>query len=188
MSTYITSFSKELIESFSFADKELKDFNSNDFEYVQCDVIDVDLDLVVGTDHCDYVGKSWGELIQQDDAPYQTMKRSKSALQDLKRNPDYYLNEKEKHSWGFSCLNGEYYISGGNHRTVLAKAFFEANNLPPIIKGASVSYYRNKMDAQFIAASLSNYSSDKSKVTNFLKSSDFIVGLAIFTLGVMIFR
>ncbi|MDG3413733.1 hypothetical protein P5E37_22975 [Vibrio parahaemolyticus] len=187
MSSYITSFTRDMVDNFSFSDHILKEFDSRDYEFIRSDILNVDLDLVVGTDHPDYEGKTWGELIPIEGDKYHTLKRGERALKQLQENPDYYLEDKNNSDWKFHLVNGEFYICSTNHRVVTAKAFFEANHLPPIIKNAHVSFYRRKIDSDSIANSIRDEQDTKSSITSYLKTTEFKVILALCVLAYFFF-
>ncbi|TOJ29691.1 hypothetical protein CGI42_27490, partial [Vibrio parahaemolyticus] len=74
---------RDMVDNFSFSDHILKEFDSRDYEFIRSDILNVDLDLVVGTDHPDYEGKTWGELIPIEGDKYHTLKRGERALKQL---------------------------------------------------------------------------------------------------------
>lgn len=74
---------------------------------------------VVGTDHWDYQGKTWLELLK-------TGKRMPHNLQKLSDNPDYYLMPVERRPRiHYYTTDGMHFYVGadGNHRTCIAKFF-----------------------------------------------------------------
>ena len=100
----------------------------------------VDLSLVVGTEHPDYKGCTWLELLgNPPGGPTAHLKRIRGRLSDLHREPEYYLNSSKKDHWGFYLLNGEYFVSEGMHRTVVARFFLACNDRPTIVHGVSVT-------------------------------------------------
>jgi len=78
------------------------------------------IDSIVGTEHRDYHMKPWIWMIAFG-------KRMNFALQDYKKNPQYYfLKERQRRvseNLHYSTVNGkDFYISDdGNHRTAIAK-------------------------------------------------------------------
>ncbi|MDY4348325.1 hypothetical protein [Pectobacterium brasiliense] len=109
----------------------------------------VDLSKVVGTTHVNYRGKTWGELkpvigtsegdIFNTEVACQPLARAVTNIHALEKKPEYYLTIEEKDSWSFIELNGEFYISEGNNRTVIGRFFLHLNQKPPIIHGVKVT-------------------------------------------------
>lgn len=103
----------------------------------------VDLSLVAGTEHPDYYGSTWSELIGHPQGHDRSvLKRLNLNLQQLAASAEYYLSEDKKEHWSFYLLDGQYFISSGNHRTVLGRFLLELNGLPPIVHGVSVTVLR----------------------------------------------
>lgn len=78
----------------------------------------VDLNKIVGTSHPDYNNKTWLEM-------YYHLKREGNIIKALLK-PEYYTdilqNEHEnKSGFSFVKIDDNYYISSGNHRTLLCK-------------------------------------------------------------------
>lgn len=100
----------------------------------------VDLSRVIGTDHPDYGCSSWLELIGSpvgsDNAH---LKRIRSRLADLRREPEYYLGPQNLSGWSFFLIEGSYFISGGVHRTVIARFFLAGNGYPQVVSGIPVT-------------------------------------------------
>jgi hypothetical protein len=113
----------------------------------------VDLTRVRGTVHSDYSGSTWLELLptNPDDFTHLEywerlghegkMKRGWRCLRAMRENPTYYLNEEEKEHWGFYKIGSDYYISEGNHRTVVARFLLALNERPEIVRGVSVTEF-----------------------------------------------
>jgi hypothetical protein len=113
----------------------------------------VDLRKVIGTNHPDYSDMTWGELLPGDPKITEQMecwsrerseaeglmKRGMACLKDLYSNPGYYTSTGRKEHWSFSKVGDNYYITEGNHRTVLARFFLHLNGLPEVIHGVSVT-------------------------------------------------
>ncbi|MCL2872294.1 MAG: hypothetical protein FWF41_04855 [Betaproteobacteria bacterium] len=74
---------------------------------------------IVGTDHPDYIGKTWLEFLQ-------TGKRMSPNLDLLEKNPDYYQSLcLRQPRMLFTSLDGlDFYVSSdGNHRSCIARFF-----------------------------------------------------------------
>lgn len=100
--------------------KDINDFSSI-HSWNACTSIDIN--EVVGTEHPDYAGKSWLNLLKNG-------KRMSINLPLLASNPDYYfqISPKEPPMY-FKLVNGKLYIGGdGNHRTCIAKFFLNYKN------------------------------------------------------------
>jgi hypothetical protein len=99
----------------------------------------VDLSRVRGLWHPDYPDLSWGELVGcAASKTRERLKRFDACLRELRDNPYYYLNVGRKEDWSFFEVDGDYYISSGNHRTVVARFFLELNGQPPLVHGVAV--------------------------------------------------
>lgn len=74
------------------------------------------LDMVRGTVHPDYAGKSWFWLLRHG-------KRMPHNLEMLVLNPEYYFTPGKKlPTMSYLSFGGDFYVYGdGNHRTCLAK-------------------------------------------------------------------
>src|SRR5690606_5410978 len=99
----------------------------------------VDLSLVRGTEHGDYFDSTWRELLgdpAKNISP--RLKRIRWALSELRENPEYYLSATPKENWSCYLLAGNYYVSTGNHRTVVGRFFLELNGLPTTVHGVDV--------------------------------------------------
>jgi hypothetical protein len=100
----------------------------------------VDLTLVVGTEHPDYHGCSWLELLGNPPGnPSGRLKRIHGGLLELVSSPDYYLCNHIKNNWSFYLVDGKYYVSSGLHRTVIGRFFLACNELPTIVSGVAVT-------------------------------------------------
>lgn len=141
-----------------FADERLEYFNRSKFHGVPYTITpasqgSVDLSKVKGTDHSDYCNCTWIELLptNPDDFTHLDywerfkhegrMKRGWNCIRDMRDNPAYYMDESEKDHWSFHKVGDYYYISQGNHRTVMARFLLSLNGLPEIVHGVSVTEY-----------------------------------------------
>ncbi|MDR0770544.1 MAG: hypothetical protein LBE75_05035 [Burkholderiales bacterium] len=98
---------------------------------------------VVGTDHPDYIGKTWLEFLQKG-------KRMSNNLRLLEKNPDYYLEPyKRNPRMVFTTLDGlNYYVSSdGIHRTCLARFFLFERDMSQL-HDLTISHY--KVDELFL--------------------------------------
>lgn len=92
---------------------------------------------VVGTDHWDYQGKTWLELLKAG-------KRMPHNLQKLSDNPDYYLKPVERRPRiHYYTTDGMHFYVGadGNHRTCIAK-FFLYEQAKSQLHDVSLDHYR----------------------------------------------
>lgn len=109
----------------------------------------IDLSLVAGTEHPDYYGSTWAELIGQPPGHDRcVLKRLNLNLQQLAASAEYYLSAEKKEHWSFYLLDDQYFISSGNHRTVLGRFLLELNGLPAIVHGVSVTVLRRASAVQ----------------------------------------
>ncbi len=100
----------------------------------------VDLSLVVGTEHPDYHGNSWLELLGNPPGhPCGRLKRIHGGLLKLASTPDYYVSTDKKDGWSFYLVNGQYYVSSGMHRTVIGRFLLACNDLPTVVSGVAVT-------------------------------------------------
>jgi hypothetical protein len=98
---------------------------------------------VTGTAHPDYIGLTWRQFLEQG-------KRMPVNQNLLQANPAYYLDTGVKHpSMLYVSLDGKrWYVNGdGNHRTCLARFFFEKLTMfgfqsQTMIHGVHVDDYR----------------------------------------------
>lgn len=115
-------FADDIMEAFpAELQKDINDFSSAHY-WNACASIDVN--EVVGTEHPDYAGKSWLNLLRNG-------KRMSINLPLLADNPGYYFetNPKDPPMY-FKLVNGQLYIGGdGNHRTCIAKFFLHYQNV-----------------------------------------------------------
>jgi len=92
---------------------------------------------VVGTQHPDYIGLTWLDLLEQG-------KRMPLNLRLYKENPGYYYEtvKKEPTMYFQSIDGGDLYIGAdGNHRTCIAKAVFYLTG-ETTLHGVTVDDYR----------------------------------------------
>lgn len=143
-------FGSEKLISFSL--KEYKD----DL-YYQSFIADGEVNLakVKGTCHSDYYGYTWQELLPSNPDDYLhldkskrhthqgKMKRGWNCIYDMRENPNYYLENCPKDNWSFYKMGENYYISEGNHRTVIARFLLSLNGYPEIIRGIPVIELRS---------------------------------------------
>jgi hypothetical protein len=100
----------------------------------------VDLSLVVGTEHPDYHGSSWLELIGNPPGhPVGRLKRIRSSLFEMASTPEYYLSSNEKDNWSFYLVDGRYHVSTGMHRTVIGRFLLACNDRPTVISGVEIT-------------------------------------------------
>ncbi|MGF6214480.1 hypothetical protein, partial [Comamonas sp. 4034] len=109
----------------------------------------IDLSLVAGTEHPDYYGSTWAELIGLPPGHDRcVLKRLNLNLHQLAASAEYYLSADKKEHWSFYLLDDQYFISSGNHRTVLGRFLLELNGLPAIVHGVSVTVLRRASAVQ----------------------------------------
>ncbi|ARB48047.1 hypothetical protein P40_17500 [Alloalcanivorax xenomutans] len=92
---------------------------------------------VVGTDHWDYQGKTWLQLLTDG-------KRMPHNLQWLHDNPDYYLAPQSRAPRLFyNTVDGlDFYVGAdGNHRTCLARFFLAEHGLSQL-HDVTVNHYQ----------------------------------------------
>lgn len=115
-------FKNTVIQKFSEHDLP-KDFI---IEEIWHDDAAIPVDKIVGTQHVDYIGITWEELLHQG-------KRMHINLPLVRQNPDYYFSDEKKlPTMSFNKHNDLYYVAGdGNHRSAIAKFlfFFESQRL-----------------------------------------------------------
>jgi hypothetical protein len=100
----------------------------------------VDLSRVAGTEHPDYYGSSWLELLGNPPGhPSGRLKRIHDGLLKLVSTPEYYLSNVEKDNWSFYFVDGRYYVSCGTHRTVIGRFFLACNGFPTVVSGVAVT-------------------------------------------------
>ncbi|MFJ5454475.1 hypothetical protein HP572_21590 [Pectobacterium sp. PL64] len=138
------------LSTLSFANDILRYLDEQEISLIEpAKISSVDLSKVVGTTHINYRGKTWGELkpvigtsegdISNIEVACQPLKRAVTNIYALEKKPEYYLTMEEKDDWSFIELNGEFYISEGNNRTVIGRFFLHLNDKPPIIHGVKVT-------------------------------------------------
>lgn len=136
--TDLASFTPAFAPSRMIAFNE-RDYASSAFNAQIFTAATVDLSQVFGTEHGDYQGWSWQELIGAPAGSSDArLKRINLGMRDLVRCPDYYLGREQKLGWRFVCVDGRFFVTGGNHRTVIARYFLAINNLPPLIHGVTL--------------------------------------------------
>lgn len=116
-----------------WADKPIERWDSDKFDrltpfiksHYWSDRHSVNVFSVVGTAHPDYIGLSWREFLHQG-------RRMRANQEMLATNPKYYEQTFVKQpSMLYISLNGKHwYVNGdGNHRTCLARFYFDQQNL-----------------------------------------------------------
>jgi hypothetical protein len=113
----------------------------------------IDLSKVRGTHHPGYCEKTWFELLPTNPDAYEhidcgerwayqgEMKNGWTNLRELRSNPAYYLEVTPKILWSFAKIGEEYYITQGNHRTIMGRFLLSVNGLPQLVRGVSVTEY-----------------------------------------------
>lgn len=102
---------------------------------------------IVGTDHPQYAGMSWLELLERG-------KRMDINIPLIERNPDYYTEATQLHQgMNFVSLNGlDWYVSAdGNHRSCLARFYFHLQGYG-VTQLHSVSLNQYQVDQAFMGA------------------------------------
>ena len=109
------SFKNNIIEKFTEHDLP-RDFISE--EYWE-DNANIPVSKIVGTQHPDYIGLTWEELLHKG-------KRMHINLPLADENPGYYYSDEKKlPTMSFNRYKDLYYVSGdGNHRSAIAKFLF----------------------------------------------------------------
>lgn len=138
---------RTLIESSipTFAHKRLERFSEFELreqvtERIHRNMGTVDLSQVAGTEHPDYYGSSWLELLGDPPGrPSGRLKRVYGGLLEMSSNPDYYLSNQKKSNWNFYLVDGKYYVSSGTHRTVIGRFLLSCNGLPAIVAGVGIT-------------------------------------------------
>lgn len=141
-----------------FADERLEYFDNSKFHGILYTTIpaakgSVDLSKVKGTDHPNYCGNTWMELLPTNPDDFMhldywerfqhegRMKRGWSCVCAMRANPAYYTDVSEKDHWSFHKVGDSYYISQGNHRTIMARFLLSLNGFPEVVYGVSVTEY-----------------------------------------------
>jgi len=132
-----------------FSNDELQEFDHLKYDLSEHYVGSVDLSKIKGCTHPDYTGAKWQELkplkgtLEGDrdktSVAYQRLKRAISNVKDLDKNPSYYLSKEPKDYWSFYEVNGDFYISSGVHRTIIARYFLFLNGLPQVVHGVKIT-------------------------------------------------
>jgi hypothetical protein len=89
-------------------------------DYIWEDSASINVFLVKGTEHPDYIGLTWREFLDKG-------KRMSLNLPLLESNPGYYYaTDKKLPTMSYIQIDGgDYYVADdGNHRTCIAKFFF----------------------------------------------------------------
>lgn len=129
---------KELIP---FANEKIEPLIDSFYNFVDKEIVTLDTSLdvtkVIGTCNPKYYGKRWIDAINN--------LRSSSYVKDLKLFSDSFgsidfYKTKEHYQisddpWGIKMVNGKYYISEGNHRTIIAKFLNALDLIENNIKG-----------------------------------------------------
>ena len=76
---------------------------------------DIPLNKIVGIDQM-YGGGSWGSCLEGS-----WLKRLDRGLIELNDNPNYYLSDEPKEGLSFKKVGEYYFITGGKHRTIIAR-------------------------------------------------------------------
>lgn len=106
-------------------------------DYIWEDSASINVYLVKGTEHPDYIGMTWREFLDKG-------KRMSLNLPLLESNPGYYYSPNKKlPTMSYKQIDGgDYYVADdGNHRTCIAKYLFFFNNKTEL-NGVTVSRYR----------------------------------------------
>ena len=149
--SYVLNLEQIPSEQFSFQKDRLALLNRGDIHEISGGSIgSVDLTKVVGATHPNYGGLDWGTLKPVEDRDQCYLSRSKDILSNLKKTPEYYLSQEKKQGWAFLKIGDEYYIDEGVHRTVLARLFLSANQLPQVIHGVTITeaIWKDKVKAE----------------------------------------
>ncbi len=109
------------------------------------DGIRLDLELVKGSVHPDYAGRSWLWLLENG-------KRMDHNLCLLIENPVYYFEETKKlPAMSYLAVGNAYYVyTDGNHRTCIARFLFQLLGLDPVLSGVEV--VRKEIDIEALRA------------------------------------
>ncbi|WP_418181378.1 hypothetical protein ACNSOL_11805 (plasmid) [Aliarcobacter lanthieri] len=129
---------KELIP---FANEKIEPLIYDFYDFVDKEVITLDTSLdvtkVIGTSHPKYYRNTWIAAINN--------LRTPSYVEDLKLTSnkfgsiDFYKTKEHykirDDPWGIKLINGKYYISEGNHRTIISKFLNSLGLIEDNIKG-----------------------------------------------------
>ena len=120
----------DAIELIPFANENVKNMKKVlDYSFITEEVIInnacFDLRRIVGSDHPSYIGKTWGNMIDNLQREINIKALFLDELRDY-GSISYYKNRDNfkgnEDPWGFTVINdNETYICEGNHRTVIAK-------------------------------------------------------------------
>lgn len=143
------------IQSVPFAATKLAKYEPTKFDLISYRKGSIDLSKIVGCDHPDYAGLTWGVLKpstrsiydnEDPDFKNQALKRASQRMEQLRTNSEYYLNFEQKEGWSFEEVEGKIYITGGVHRSVIGRYFFYLNGLPPIVHGVTIAKVKPKVE------------------------------------------
>jgi hypothetical protein len=126
---------------------------------------EVNLDLCIGTDHPNYINKTWYDLYHGG------LQRGESNIEAMKYNPYYYLSPERKESFSFLKHKEKYFIESGNHRTVVGRYYLNSLN-KKMLQGVHVKEYITDL---FISKAYATLSQDKGLKVRVLRNkiSDF---------------
>jgi len=107
----------------------------------------VPLNKVIGHNQI-YDEMKWGDCLNGH-----YLKRIDYRLDELSKNPNYYLSDKKKEGVSFRKIGDEYFIATGKHRCVIAR-FLEFYN-PEVFESqsalANVTVYHYRIDHDFMS-------------------------------------
>jgi hypothetical protein len=128
------SFKNDVIEKFTEHDLP-RDFISE--EYWEDNAI-IPVSKIIGTQHPDYIGLTWEELLHKG-------KRMYINLPLAEENPGYYYSDEKKlPTMSFNKYRDLYYVSGdGNHRSAIAKFLFHFSGETHL---SGVTFYEYKVN------------------------------------------
>lgn len=143
------SFASSLIAPFDESfDTAAKPFAA---EYIWEDDASINVYLVGGTRHPDYIGMTWAEFLQKG-------KRMSINIPLAESNPSYYFaNEKKLPTMSYIQIDGgSYYVDAdGNHRTCIARFLYFLERHTKL-HGVSVSRYRINRALQEVYCEIKN--------------------------------
>jgi len=111
----------------------------------------IDLSKVIGTAHYNYHGNTWFELLPTNQDNHKNLEvfsswqhqgklaRGWQAFDMLLRNPDYFISDDVKENLNYFKVGDDYYINGGNHRTILGRFLLNLNGYDEMIKGVNIT-------------------------------------------------
>ncbi len=177
MRLYVTDSTELFQASHSFSATTLMKFDERQFKKLKTTVGSVDLKDVVGTDNGNYIGCKWGEILAKG-----WLQHPNKCLRGLATNPEYYLSKETKEGWYFACVRGRYYVNGGgNHRTLIGRAFLEYNNLPTVIHNVTIEHYEEQHSVSNILGSIDLEHNEKVK-----GSKSLWAGFAFFLVALLL--